>query len=112
MPIIKSARKRVRVTRSATVRNAKTKRELKTALKKLSKNATLKDLRSAQSAIDKATKKHVIHKNKAARLKSRASRLAKVSGVKTSAKASAVKPAPKTRAKKPVKSATKPKTAK
>ncbi|MGH7240908.1 MAG: 30S ribosomal protein S20, partial [Candidatus Saccharimonadales bacterium] len=33
MPIIKSAKKRVKVAKKATIRNSKTKRSLKTALK-------------------------------------------------------------------------------
>ncbi|HEY4963429.1 MAG TPA: 30S ribosomal protein S20 [Candidatus Saccharimonadales bacterium] len=82
MPIIKSAKKRVKVARKAAVRNHKTKRSLKTALKLLSTSSSSKSLRDAQSSIDKAAKKNVIHKNKAARLKSRAAKKAKANGVK------------------------------
>ncbi len=100
MPIIKSARKRVRVAQKATARNAKTKRQFKSALKSVSKKPTSQSVRKAQSAIDKAVKKHVIHKNKAARLKRRAARVAKASQVKpvkktvktTAAKRPALKP--------------------
>jgi small subunit ribosomal protein S20 len=87
MPIIKSARKRVRVAQKATVRNAKTKRQFKSTVKSVSKKPTSQILRNAQSAIDKAAKKHVIHKNKAARLKSRVAKLAKASQVKPVKKA-------------------------
>lgn len=106
MPIIKSAKKRVRVARKATVRNAKTKRTLKTAVKALhsalkggSKVAD-KEHRKAQSAIDRAVKNKVIHKNKAARKKSQLSKAAKAAKVSTTApkKAAAAKKAP---AKKP-----------
>jgi small subunit ribosomal protein S20 len=74
MPIIKSARKRVRVTRKATARNVKTKRSLKTALKSfhsaLSGNKKTSDAhKKAQSALDKAAKKGIVHKNKVARKK-------------------------------------------
>ena len=57
--------------------------------------------KQAVSAIDQAVKKNLIHKNKAARLKSRLSAQAKAAGVKP-AKTAAKKPAakPKTAAKK------------
>lgn len=98
MPIIKSAKKRVRVARKATVRNVKTKRNLKTALKAF--QASLSGgkksdeaLKKAQSTIDTAAKKGVMHKNKAARKKAQ---LAKAAGVKpASAKKTAAKPAAK-----------------
>ena len=99
MPIIKSARKRVRVAEKASIRNSKTKRQLKTSLKSLSKKATADSFRASQSAIDKAAKKHVIHKNKAARLKSRAAKLAKAAQVKPVKKAAAPKPAAKSKPK-------------
>lgn len=103
MPIIKSAKKRVRVARKATIRNKLTKRNLKSAVKAISSKGGSKSLREAESAIDKALKKHVIHKNKAARLKSQASKQAKAAGIKI-AKAATVKKAPaskKTPTKKP-----------
>ena len=82
MPIIQSAKKRVRTARKATVRNSKTKRNLKSALKLFAKSPTAKSHSSATSALDKAAKKGVIHKNKAARLKRRAAARAKAAGVK------------------------------
>ncbi len=87
MPIIKSARKRVKTAKKATIRNAKTKRQFKASLKSLSSKPTADALREAQSAIDKAAKRHVIHKNKAARLKRRAALLAKAANVKLVKKA-------------------------
>ena len=76
MPIIKSAKKRVRVAKKAAVRNSKTKRSLKSALKSFHRTVTGGDKKKAtsahsqaQSALDKAAKKGVIHKNKAARQK-------------------------------------------
>lgn len=102
MPIIKSAKKRVRVTKKASVRNAKTKRALRQALKNLQVVSLDKDakkagaaLSEAQSAIDQAVKKGVMHKNKAARKKSQLAAQAKAAGVKLP------KTAPKTAAKKP-----------
>jgi small subunit ribosomal protein S20 len=108
MPIIKSARKRVKVAAKATIRNAKTKRQFKTSLKSLTKKPTIDAFREAQSAIDKAAKKNVIHKNKAARLKKRAAKLAKDANVKTVKKAAATKPKTTTKPKPAAKA--KPKT--
>ena len=93
MPIIKSAKKRVRVSRKATVRNVKTKRSLKTALKSFQSSLTGASHSEAQSALDKAGKKGVMHKNKVARKKSQLAKTAKAAGVKSA-------PAKKTAAKK------------
>src|SRR5665213_4114219 len=101
MPIIKSAKKRVRTARKAAIRNSHTKRDLKTALKLFDKTPSSKAHAEVQSYLDKAAKKGIIHKNKAARLKRRASARAKAAGVKPT-KAAAKKAAPKTAAKKPV----------
>lgn len=104
MPIIKSAKKRVRVARKATVRNVKTKRSLKTALKTFhaAVTGTKKTAGSAhdkaQSALDKAGKKRVMHKNKVARKKRQLAAKLKASGVKNTVgtkKAAAKKPAAK-----------------
>jgi ribosomal protein S20 len=93
MPIIKSAKKRVRVAKKAAVRNSKTKRSLKGALKLFTKSPSSKTHSAAQSNLDKAAKKGVIHKNKASRLKKQAAAKAKASGVKpTAAKKAAAKP--------------------
>lgn len=98
MPIIKSAKKRVRVANKASIRNAKTKRALKTALKTFAKSPSAKTLSEAHSAIDTAAKKNVIHKNKAARQKRQLAAAAKAANVKPTA--SAKKPASKPVAKK------------
>ena len=108
MPIIKSAKKRVKTANKAAVRNSKTKRTLKTALKSFhaavtgkSKDAGAKH-NKAQSAIDKTAKKGLVHKNKAARMKSQASAKAKAAGVKPAAKAKSAAPAKKAAPKKVV----------
>ena len=104
MPIIKSAKKRVRVSEKATIRNAKTKRTLREAVKAFhkavagGKQAEIADShKTAVSAIDTAAKKNVIHKNKAARKKSQLSAAAKAAGAKPAAtkKATPAKAAPK-----------------
>lgn len=100
MPIIVSAKKRVRTTRKATVRNSKTKRSLKGSLKVFAKTPTSKSASSVQSQLDKAAKKGVIHKNKAARLKAQAAKKAKAAGVKSTKATKKAAPAKKTSAKK------------
>jgi small subunit ribosomal protein S20 len=96
MPIIKSAKKRVKTAKKATVRNAKTKRSLKTAIKSFLGKPTAKTHSSAQSNLDKAVKKGLVHKNKAARLKKQLSAKAKTAGAKpVAAKKAVAKPAPK-----------------
>ena len=101
MPIIKSAKKRVRTTKKATVRNSKSKRSLKSALKLFSKNPSAKSQSAAQSQLDKAVKKGLVHKNKAARLKKQTAAKAKAAGVKpTKAVAKKAAPAKKTAVKK------------
>jgi ribosomal protein S20 len=109
MPIIKSAKKRARVARKAAVRNSKTKRSLKSALKVFGKSPSNKSLSSAQSNLDKAAKKGVIHKNKAARLKKQAAAKAKAAGVKPAKAATkkAAAPVKKAAPKKPAANAAK-----
>jgi small subunit ribosomal protein S20 len=48
---------------------------LRTVIKSFRKSPTKKSLDKAFSALDKAAKRSIIHKNKAARLKSRLSKL-------------------------------------
>lgn len=91
MPIIKSAKKRVRVARKATVRNAKTKRTLRLALKSFQSSLSGTRHSKAQSALDKAGKKGLLHKNKIARKKRQLAAAAKKAGVKTAGTAKAKK---------------------
>ena len=92
MPIIKSAKKRVRGARKATVRNVRSKRSLKTAIKSfhaaLTGGKKAGEAQSkAQSELDKAVKKGLIHKNKAARQKKQLAKRAKAAGSKPAARA-------------------------
>jgi small subunit ribosomal protein S20 len=82
MPIIKSAKKRVKTAKKATVRNAKTKRSLKTAIKSFLTKTDAKNHSAAQSNLDKAVKKGLVHKNKAARIKKQLAAKAKTAGAK------------------------------
>lgn len=99
MPIIKSAKKRVRVSSKAAVRNSKTKRTLRSTIKAFTTSLKGEDQRKAQSALDKAVKKGVISKNKAARKKKQLSAKAKAAGTKNTKvaakKATVKKAAPK-----------------
>lgn len=81
MPIIKSAKKRMRTSQKAAIRNSKTKRQMKTAIKQYKDNISQSTQALAQSKIDKAAKKGVIHKNKASRLKSRLAKQARSSNI-------------------------------
>lgn len=113
MPIIKSAIKRAKQTKVRAARNKATKQTMRTAIKAVESAIEVKDAKlaqtelvKAQSAIDTAVKKNVIHKNRAARKKSQLN--ANVKAIAGSTKPAAKKaPAKKTAAKKaPAKKAT------
>ena len=99
MPIIKSAKKRVRVAAKSSTRNAKTKKGLRHSIKSLHAAITGKKgvegaHDKAQSAIDRAVKKGVMSKNKAARKKRQLNAAAKsANGGKRTATKKAAKPA-------------------
>lgn len=81
MPNIKSAKKRVKVIETKTLRNKMIRSDLKTAIKKAEAEAAGSgDVKGAVVAavkkVDKACAKGVMHKNKAARKKSQLARLA------------------------------------
>jgi small subunit ribosomal protein S20 len=88
VPNIKSAAKRVRVTEKRTLRNRQVKATMRTAIRQYlqtlesgSREVAEASLRNAISQIDRAASKGVIHKNQAARKKSRLSkRLASLAG--------------------------------
>ena len=75
MPVIKSAKKKLRVDKKRESANKKIIALVEKAIKKAEKTPTLKSVQNAFSSIGKAVKNKVIHKNKAARLKSRLSKL-------------------------------------
>jgi small subunit ribosomal protein S20 len=83
MPIIKSAKKRVRVATKATIRNSKTRRSLKSAVKSFhgslggDKKKSAAAHSKAQSELAKAGKKKILHKNKVARKQKQLARAAK-----------------------------------
>ena len=79
MPRIKSAKKRMRQTKTRTARNKAARSELRTAIKKVraagSPEEATQALRDAESAIDRAGRKNILHRNTAARTKSRLSKM-------------------------------------
>lgn len=78
MPNIKSAKKKVRKDQKREAANYGYLAGIKKAFKNLTKYKGKKaseGIKKAYSVIDKAVKKKIIHKNKAARLKSRVTKL-------------------------------------
>ena len=75
MPVTKQARKKLRKDRKREIKNDSLRASFKKAVKNTKKSPTVKKLSEATKTIDKAAKKNIIHKNKAARLKSRLARL-------------------------------------
>lgn len=80
MPNIKSAKKRVLVSRARTEANKAAKSTLRTAIKKArAEGADAAVVKAAVVSVDKAAGKGLIHKNKAARLKSQLAKKANAS---------------------------------
>ena len=78
MPNIASAKKNMRKSRAAAVRNRAQRSALRTALKKArADGAPTETTTTAVSLLDRAARKGLIHKNKAARHKSQLARKAK-----------------------------------
>ncbi|MFN7530383.1 MAG: 30S ribosomal protein S20 [Gemmatimonas sp.] len=71
MPNIKSAKKDLRKSRAAAVRNRAQRSALRTAVKKAKAAAAADDRLNAVSLLDRAARKGLIHKNAAARQKSK-----------------------------------------
>ena len=77
MPNIKSAKKRVKVTKAKNLQNQMAKSALKTVLKKFDAAVAAGDKSAAEAAykvavkaVDQAAAKHLLHKNNAAHKKS------------------------------------------
>lgn len=77
MPVTKQAKKKLRKDRKREIKNRVLKAGFKKIIKNTRKSPTVKKLSQAAKVIDKAAKKGIVHKNKAARIKSR---LAKLNG--------------------------------
>lgn len=103
MPIIANAKKALRQSKTHATRNKVVRANVRTAIKKAEKQPEAGVLSQLFSTLDKAVKRHIIHKNKAARLKSHAVKHATQAATEPAQKAPVKKAAKKTAAKKPVK---------
>jgi small subunit ribosomal protein S20 len=94
MPVIKSAIKKLRKDKKREAHNDAFRDLMGQAIKAVKRETNTANLSHAFSLIDKAAKKHLLHKNKAARMKSSLSKLittiavAKPTTKKTPSKAS------------------------
>lgn len=77
MPVTKTAKRALRSSKRKETVNKLITSRLEIAIKKARKEKTPVNIKKAVSLADKAAKKKVIHKNKAARIKSALSKLAK-----------------------------------
>lgn len=75
MPVTAQAEKKLRRDRKQQAVNAAHRLHLRDGIKLMRKSPTKKQLQAVFTLLDKSVKYHVIHKNKAARLKSRLSKL-------------------------------------
>jgi len=105
MPVTKSAIKKLRQDKKRALSNNKIRKELSVQVKAVKKAAKGASVDVAFSSVDKAVKAGLIHKNKAARIKSQISKIAPKKP--STAKAKKTTPAPKKTAVKKTKKATK-----
>ena len=79
MPNIKSAKKRMQLSREARTRNRVTRSRIRTAIRRVGEADTQENAearrRSAVALIDRAANRRVLHPNKAGRIKSQLDRL-------------------------------------
>lgn len=101
MPIIKSAQKQMRQTKTRTVRNRAMKDAYRAKVKEVKKGIGTIDAKKLQERlsesyklIDKAAKRNVLHKNTAARKKSQIAKMVSVGEPIKSEKKSAAKKKP------------------
>src|SRR5688572_29038853 len=76
MPILQNAKKALRVSKRKAATNRPVRSRLKTAVDSAKKKSEATTLSAAFSAVDKAVKRNVIHRKKAARLKSQLAKAA------------------------------------
>lgn len=86
MPIIKSAKKKLRSDKTKQKRNDALRNILYKTLKKARKSPTPVNIVKAIKLLDKLAKNNILHKNKAGRLKSKLSKLIKPQKKETEAK--------------------------
>ena len=76
MPLLKNAKKALRASIRKAKINSRSRSQVKTATKAVTAGADKETISTAYSAIDRASKRNLIHRNKAARLKSQMSKRA------------------------------------
>ena len=91
MPVIKSAIKKLRQDKKREKRNNDLRDSVKNAIRLAKKSKSGKTIAKAISTVDKAAKKNIIHKNKAAKLKSTLSKIGKPVSHKVATKPSVAK---------------------
>ncbi|MCR4324632.1 MAG: 30S ribosomal protein S20 [Candidatus Curtissbacteria bacterium] len=89
MPVIKQAIKKVRQDKRKAQINLKVKSTFKSAIRAFRKHPSKEGLTLVFKSLDRAAKTNVIHANKAARLKSRLSKLVQSSDKKVEPKVKA-----------------------
>lgn len=99
MPIIANAKKALRQSKVKSARNSVVRAQVRNLVKKADAQADAAVISKLYSVVDRAAKKNILHKNKAARLKARAAKAATTAATNQPATP-------------PVKKAAKPKTAK
>lgn len=77
MPVTKTAKRALRGSKRKEIVNKITLSRLEVAIKLAKKTKSKKDIESAVSIADRASKENTIHKNKSSRIKSQLSRLIK-----------------------------------
>jgi small subunit ribosomal protein S20 len=81
VPRIRSAKKRLRQARGRTAQNRRQRAALRTALKKVRLATTAAEARAAyktaEELLDRAARRNIVHRNAAARQKSRLQKLLK-----------------------------------
>ena len=75
MPVIRSAKKKLKVDIKRTSANKKMRALMSVSVKKAERKPTPESIREAFRIIDKDVKNNIIHKNKASRMKSKLSKL-------------------------------------
>lgn len=91
MPVTKTAKRALRGSARKFIVNEKLRANLEKAIRAAKKSKTKKDIVKAISLADRAAKKSTIHANKAARIKSSLSKLAKTETSTSKAKKSSPK---------------------
>lgn len=79
MPVIKSAKKKLRQDKKREKANKILRNAFRNAIREAQKSKTSEKIIKAVKLVDNAAKKKLIHKNKAARIKSSLSKLVKTS---------------------------------